>query len=45
MKNRKNETYMDELLKGKDFKEKFEKEYQDLIASEKRGKLNGSSSS
>jgi|GEM_PF-1993553 len=38
MVNRKNELYMDRLLKNKDFKEKFEREYQDLIASEKKVK-------
>jgi len=27
--------YMDKLLKDRDFKEKFEKEYQNLLTSEK----------
>jgi len=43
MGNRKNETYVDKLLKNKDFKKKFEKEYQNLLISEKIAKLRHSS--
>jgi len=43
MGNRKNETYMDKLLQNKDFKKKFEKEYQNLLIAEKIAQLRHSS--